>query len=98
MLTMNRTDISILVGGAAGLSCVCVEMIHTKLLNESDKAIQIGNKRGESIWLPKKALIPGTAPGGAPSDWFKLARWFIPNEYQIHFFEHTSEVSGQSAH
>jgi hypothetical protein len=98
MMTLmdSMSTLSLAVGGALAPTAVFVEMVHLKITDESDKAVQVADKLGRKLWLPKKALVRGTFQG-KPSDWFKLAKWFKPNDYALKFLERASEVSGQSA-
>jgi len=89
MTFFENQTVSIAIGGAVGLSCVCSEMIHAKLSSQTEKAIQISCGK-ESIWLPKSALEP-------KSDWFKLKSWFKSDKYQNRFFDKYAGISGQSS-
>jgi hypothetical protein len=85
---LEGTTISIAIGGSVGLSCVVSEMVHGQLITQTEKAIQVQCGK-DSIWIPKKALEQ-------KSDWYKLKKWFKPDQYQIRFFDKYSSIGGQS--
>jgi hypothetical protein len=85
---LEDTTISIAIGGVVGLSCVVSEMIHARLITVTEKAIQIQCEK-DTIWIPKKALEQ-------KNDWYKLKKWFKPDQWQLRFFDKYSSIGGVS--
>ncbi len=91
-------DISIAVGGAASHSAVVSEMVHGRVESVTEKVVKIIGDDGRSCWFPKAALVePEKTIPGLSYDWFKLARWFQPNQDQQRWIERHTRVSGISA-
>ena len=100
-------EISISLGGAVTQTAVFSEMIHCRIEQITDKAIQIRAYNMETknmelskytVWIPKKALVkPQPIPGIGQPEWYKLAKWFKPEGFTEWFLTKYANVGGQSA-
>lgn len=71
-------DVCLLIGGAVGLTCVCVETIHAQVSAATDKAVQLTDNGGRAAWYPRKALGKQQASGYGTCH-TSIAHWFRPS-------------------
>lgn len=100
-------DIGISIGGARCHSAVFSEMVHARIEQVTDKAIQIRpydidskdmKLEKHTAWIPKKALIkPKPIPGYGELHYYRLADWFQPGGFTEWFLNRYSHVGGVSA-
>jgi hypothetical protein len=88
-------DVSILIGGAVCHSAVAVRMIHGRITRTTPKAIQLTDRDGRQLWLPRFCLEQF---GGGGVCW-KLTKAFdrIATSDQWNRIDRMSEISGVSA-
>jgi phosphoenolpyruvate-protein kinase (PTS system EI component) len=84
-------QIAVKIGGAASHSAVVSKLAHLVVVGETEKAVNLKGDNGDTIWLPKKALVATTNQGIV-----KLAGWFKPNAFQDRFLITNCTISGLS--
>jgi hypothetical protein len=100
-------DISIFISGAIAETAVFSRMIHCRIEQITDKAIQLRaydmeTKNMElskhSAWIPKKAITQAkNSATNENYDWYKLAKWFKPEGFTEWFLTRYANAGGQTA-
>ena len=93
-------DIGLEIGGALGMTCVVVELLHGTVTAVSNKAIRIradgDPKADRGVWIPRKAITVRPMISDPNECSFELARWFRPRDFSAWYLNQFSTVSGQS--
>jgi hypothetical protein len=100
-------DISISLGGVVAMNAVFSRVIHCRIEQVTDKAVQLRAYDVETrnvqlskhtVWIPKKAFVkPEPIPGIGELSYLKLAKWFRPEGFTEWFLTRYADVSGQTA-